>query len=132
MCPNKRGAPNGAKKEEIMASKEELYISIAPDDYRETKSNVLTSQADLLTTLKRLHNLKVLARQKSDFKKRLYRLLSSTVSCVDSVREEIPTTKLPKSIQKEEPSKLKESFSKREEIDNELMLIQEKLRELNS
>ena len=115
-----------------MASKEELYISIPPEDYRETKSNILTGQTDLLRTLKRLHNLKVLARQKNDLKKRLYKLLSSTLSHIDSIQEEVPTTKLPKSIQKEEPSKLKGSFSKQEEIENELILIQEKLRELNS
>lgn len=115
-----------------MASKDELYISISPEDYRKTKSNVLISQADLLITLKRLHNLKVLARQKNDLKKRLYKILSSILSYIDSIKEEVPTTKLPKSIQKEESPKLKESFSRREEIENELIVIQEKLRELNS
>lgn len=115
-----------------MASKEELYVSIDPEDYRKAKSNVLTGQADLLITLKRLHNLKVLARQKTDLKKRLHKILSSTLSYIDLIQEEVPTTKLPKSIQKEEPSKLKESFSKQEKIENELMLIQQKLRELNS
>ncbi|MCK5449992.1 hypothetical protein KAI32_03945 [Candidatus Pacearchaeota archaeon] len=115
-----------------MVSKDELYISIAPEDYRKTKSNVLISQADLLITLKRLHNLKVLSRQKNDFKKRLHKLLSLTLSGIDSIQEEIPTTKLPKSVQKEEPSKLKASFPKRDEINDELILIREKLRELNS
>ena len=115
-----------------MASKEEIYISISPDGYKKNKSNILTSQADLLLTLKRLHNLKVLARQKNDLKKRLYKILSSTLSYIASIQGEMPTPKLPKSIQKEEPDKLKESFSRREEIENELRLIQEKLQELNS
>ena len=115
-----------------MASKDELYISISPEDYRKTKSNILTGQADLLITLKRLYNLKVLARQKNDLKKRLYKILSSTLSYINSIQEEVPTTKLPKSVQKEESPKLKESFSKQEKIENELVLIQDKLRELNS
>ncbi|MFH1238217.1 MAG: hypothetical protein ABIH79_03060 [archaeon] len=115
-----------------MASKEELYLSIAPDDYRGTKSNILTNQADLLGTLKRLHHLKVLAGQKNDFKKRLYKLLSLTLANIDSIQEEMPTPKIPKSIQKEEPAKLKESFLRRDAIEDELRVIQEKLRQLNS
>ncbi len=115
-----------------MASKEELYISITPHKYRETKSQILISQADLLITLKRLHNLKVLARQKNDFKKELYRILCSILPYIDSIQEEIPIPKLPKSIRKEEPVKLEESSSKRDEVENELRLIHEKLRELNS
>ncbi|MCK5321533.1 hypothetical protein KAJ38_03055 [Candidatus Pacearchaeota archaeon] len=115
-----------------MASKGELYISVTSDSYRRAKSQVLISQADLLITLRRLHNLKVLARRKNDFKKELYRLLYSTLSSIDLIQEEIPMPKIPKSIQKEEPVKLKESPSKRDAVENELRLIHEKLRELNS
>ena len=116
-----------------MASKQELYVSITPKDYKENKSNILTSQADLLVILKRLHNLKVLARQKNDLKKRLYKLLSSTLSCIGSIQEEMPASKLPKSIQKEkEFAEVKEYSSNQDDIEDELKLIQKKLRELNS
>lgn len=116
-----------------MASKEELFVSISPSAYRQNKSNILKSQADLLQSLKRLHTLKVLARQKHDFKKRLNKLLSSTTTEVDSIQNKMPTPKVPKTIQKqEEPTtKVKESFAKRDDIEEELKLIQEKLRELN-
>ena len=116
-----------------MASKEELFVSIPPEVYRTNKSNILMSQADLLTTLKRLHNLKVLARQKQDLKKRLHKLFEMVSSEVDSIQNKMPTPKVPKSIHlEEEPTpKIKESFAKRDDIEDELKLIQEKLRELN-
>lgn len=117
-----------------MASKEELYISISPNSYRSNKSHLLTSQADLLITLKRLHNLTILARQKHDLKKKLSKLLSSTLSELESLQEKLPTPKLPKSVQKVEEvrKEKKENFSKRNEIDEELKKIQEKLRQLNA
>ncbi len=116
-----------------MATKEELFVSISPEAYLSNKSNILMSQADLLTTLKRLHNLKVLTRQKQDLKKRLYKLFSIVLSDIDSIQDKMPTPKIPKSIHKEEPEiKIKESFSKRDDIEDELRLIREKLKELNA
>ncbi|MDH3353082.1 MAG: hypothetical protein OEL87_01420 [Nanoarchaeota archaeon] len=117
-----------------MVTKEELYISISPDFYRVNKSNILMNQADLLETLKRFHHLTVLARQKHDLKKRLQKLLASTISDIDSIQNKMPEPKLPRIIQKSrEPSvKIKESFSGRDDIEDELRLIHEKLRELNS
>ena len=79
------------------------------------------SQADLLTTLKRLHHLKILARQKQDLKKKLYKLFASTLSEIDSVQGNMPTPKVPKVVK-----------TKRDDIEDELLAIQEKLRELNS
>ena len=116
-----------------MASKEELFVSISPETYRINKSNILMSQADLLITLKRLHNLKVLARQKQDLKKRLHKLFAMVSSDIDSIQDKMPTPKIPKSVHKEEEPtpKIKESFAKRDDIEDELKLIQEKLRELN-
>ena len=91
------------------------------------------SQADLLTTLKRLHNLKVLARQKHDLKKRLHKLFTMISSDIDSIQDKMPTPKVPKSIHPEEEIKEpKQSFAKRDDIEDELKLIQEKLRELNT
>ena len=92
------------------------------------------SQANLLETLKRLHNLKVLARQKQDLKKRLHKLFSTVLSDIDSLQDKMPTPKVPKSVKKETEveTKVKKSSSKNEEIEDELKAIQEKLRELNS
>lgn len=118
-----------------MASKEELFVSVSPEAYRLNKSNVLMSQADLLATLKRLHNLKVLARQKQDLKNRLHKLFSIVSSDIEALQNKMPTPKIPKSIQKDDEEvkeKTKESFAKRDEIEDELKAIQEKLRELNS
>ena len=117
-----------------MASKEELFVSISPKNYRQNKSNILKSQADLLQILKRFHTLKVLARQKHDYKKKLSKLLSSTTSELDSIQSKIPTPSIPKTIQKQETKTTtpKETFPKRDDIEEELKLIQEKLRELNS
>jgi hypothetical protein len=116
-----------------MATKEELYVSFSPEDYREGKSNVLMAQAELLGTLKRLHKLKVLARQRIDLKKRLHRLFASTISEIDSIQEKVPTPKIPKTVQHtEEPEIKKETFSKRDDIEDELVLINQKIRELNS
>lgn len=116
-----------------MASKEELFISINPEFYRSNKSNILMSQADLLITLKRIHNLKVLARQKQDLKKRLHKLFSSTLSEIDSLQDKMPTPKMPKAIKRDEKidERPKRDFSKRDDIEDELKLIQEKLRQLN-
>jgi len=117
-----------------MATKEELFVSVFPEVYRIGKSNILRSQADLLTTLKRLHNLKVLARQKQDLKKRLHKLFSIVLSDIDSLQDKMPKPKMPKAIRKDDitEEKLKKDFSKRDDIEDELKLIQQKLRELNN
>ena len=114
--------------------KEELYVSVAPEIYRKSKSNVLLNQVDLLQTLKRLHNLKILSNQKYDLKEQLHGLLTSTLSQIDSIQEKMPTPKMPKTIQKHEEIKIKQQIplSKRDEIEDELKLIQAKLQELNS
>ena len=116
-----------------MVDKEELYVSISPDVYRVNKSNILMSQADILETLKRLYHLKVLSIQKQDLKKRLHKLFTLILSDIDSIQDKMPTPKIPKIIQRiEEPEvKIKKDFSKQTGIEEELMLIQEKLRELN-
>lgn len=117
-----------------MATKEELYVLISPNDYRANKLNILMSQADILAILKRLYNLKVLARQKQDFKTKLHKLFASILSDIDLIQNKIPTPKIPKAIQKEEIEKTtaKKDFSKYKNIEEELRLVQEKLRELNS
>jgi hypothetical protein len=116
-----------------MSTKEELFVSVSPEAYRRDKSDVLMSQADLLETLKRIHNLKVLAREKHDLKKRLHKLFSIVQSDIDSLQDKMPTPKVPKTVKKEEVSEEVEEkeFKKRDDIEDELKLIQEKLREIN-
>jgi hypothetical protein len=116
-----------------MASKEELFVSLSPSSYRMGKSGALGGQADLLEVLKHLHNLKVLSRQKQDLKKRLHKLLASTIIEIDSIQDKIPTARVPKAVQKPADSEVepKKDFSKRDDIEEELTKIQEKLRELN-
>jgi len=120
-----------------MASEEELYVLINPDSYRTNKFNILTNQADLLSTLKRLQNLKVLARRKNDLKKKIWKHLITITNSIKTIQKEIPTPQVPKTIKHQEkelnePKEIQESLTKRNEIDNELTEIQEKLRELNS
>lgn len=116
-----------------MDTEEPLYILISPNNYRANKSNILMSQADLLGTLKKLYSLKVLARQKQDLKKRLYKLFTQILSDINSIQDKMPTPKMPKITRKEEVVKtaIKKDFSKYRDIEDELRLIQEKLRELN-
>ena len=117
-----------------MATKEELYVSISPEIYKKNKSNILMNQADLLKTLKHLHNLTILARQKRDLKIRLHKLFEIVISEIDLVQDKIPTPRVPKAVsKKDEPEeKEKKSFSRRKDIEEELKLIQSKLIELNS
>lgn len=117
-----------------MATKEELYVLISPETYRINKSNILMSQSDLLGTLKRLYNLKVLARQKQDLKKRLHKLFTLVLSDINSIQDKMPAPQISKTIQKEgvEETLVKKDFSKQNAIEEELKLIQQKLRELNS
>lgn len=117
-----------------MATKEELFISITPQVYLENKVIALKSQSDLLKTLKHFQNLKVLARQKNDLKTQLHKLMSSVIIQIKSLQTKMPTSKVPKTISHHEESKFKSktTFSKRDEIEEELQLIQSKLKELNS
>jgi len=119
-----------------MASEEELYISITPDIYRTNKLNILTNQADLLSTLKRLQNLKVLARQKRDLKQKILRHLTTILSSIEGIQKGMPTPKVPKIIKKrkeesEMTEEAEEPFTRRAEIEEELRIIQQKLKELN-
>jgi len=123
-----------------MTATEELFISISPGIYRQNKSGILMSEADLLQILKHLQNMKVLSRKKNDLKIQFKKLISSTMSQIKSLQNKMPAPKIPEKIQKKkvpkqnlgEKPKIKKTFSKRDKIENELKLINEKLRELNS
>ncbi len=123
-----------------MASKEELYISIDPSIYRAGKSNLLICQASSLGSLKRMYNLKVLARQKSDLKKILLKLMKSINVNINLIKKRMPTPSVPNTINVKEPvveivetvQKPEKSISKSSSLDLELRMIQEKLTQLNS
>ena len=112
---------------------DEIYVSVQRRDYRINKSNILRSQANLLVSLKSLRNLEILSKQKNDLKKRLHRVVSSTLTEINSLREKLPIVELPKEVKKEikEKTESKKDYSKREAIDTELKLIQEKLQQIN-
>ena len=132
-----------------MASKEEIYLSLNKEDYKNSKSNNLNSQANILKILKHFQNLKILSRQKDDLKKRLHKLSSSLISEIELIQNKMPSSNIPEEIQinikkKEEPLEtpkpkskpkrvvVKRDLNKTQDIEDELKEIREKLNSLNS
>lgn len=130
-----------------MAKSSELFISVPPQMYLESKSSVLMSQAELLQMLKRLQNLRVLSRRKNDLKKNLHTLIGSITKGINLIQKDMPSSTLPKIILKHEKEREKENkkekapevspktkkpLSKRDIIEEELKLINAKLKALNS
>ena len=128
-----------------MASKEEIYLSLNKEDYKNSKSNILNSQANILKILKHFQNLKILSRQKDDLKKRLHKLSSSLISEIELIQNKMPSSNIPEEIQinikkKEEPLEtpkpkskpkrvvVKRDLNKTQDIEDELREIQEKLK----
>ena len=129
---------------------EEVYLSVKVPTYKHSKSQLLECQINLLNSLKRMHNLRVLARQKHDLKKEfsclLVQLKEKLVEIGDSIpKPEVPDVIKEKEIKKEkktskakkdseekaEKKKKKEkNFSRRANIDAELHRIQAKLKSL--
>jgi len=117
-----------------MAKSEDIFVSISPEIYRKSKSNLLEGQIDLLTVIKKLHNLKVLVRQKNDLKIRMHRLLTTISNQTESLQKKMPKPKVPRGIHIHTTfeTKPKRSFSKGDEIEEELKLIKAKLQEINA
>lgn len=121
-------------------SNEALYISLDPEKYKINKSNILNSQVDLLRILKNTYHLKVLRNQKRDLKLKLINLVSGVASSVEDLQKEIPSSVEHEILKKEgtieELPEIKKKVVKPKKetghLDNELLKIQEKLRELNS
>lgn len=123
-------------------SEEELYLSLESKAYKDNKSNILNSQADLLRMLKTTYHLKVLRSQKRDLHLKLRTLFSKVVESVESLEQEFPHPNLKekiktiKSSKNEELEPIKKDTKKAKKdtghLDDELTKIQEKLRELNS
>ncbi len=121
-----------------MATTEELFISISPQSYLKNKSAILMCQSDLLKALKRLQNIKVLTTRRNDYKKQFFHLLSAISKRTELIQNKLPTPQVPKifshkdKIVAEHKKENKKTFSKRDEIEEELQSIQAKLKELNS
>ena len=116
-----------------MALKEELYLSIEPQVYKKNKSNILENQVALLQILKKLHALRILARQKHELKKQLEKLLSTIKTEILTLQNKFPTAELPKTIKPiKEKIKIEQEISRRDDIEEELKIIQEKLKQLNA
>jgi hypothetical protein len=116
--------------------KEEIYISIKPEIYRENKSNILLAQAEFLHSMKRVQNLRILAKQRLELKSELHKFISSILAQVKKLEEKLPNPKIPKELQHKE---IKKSISKKKkidpksmEIDEEIQFINQKLHQLNS
>jgi chaperonin cofactor prefoldin len=132
-----------------MASRNELYLSVNSENYKNSKLNVLNIQANILKILRHFQNLKVLSRQKEDLKKRLHKLSSSLISEIGSIQNKMPSPDIPKEIQekfnkkeesieeikpkiKQKKIVVKRDLNKTHDIEEELKEIREKLNSLNS
>jgi len=118
--------------------KEEVYVSIEQPQYKKSKADILSSQATLLQTLKHIHNLRVYTRRKNDLKNRLRETLQALLTQLDLIQAKMPTPKIPKLKRKKEVIVKKigsaESapvIERRDEVEAELKMIQEKLKRLN-
>lgn len=115
-----------------------LYVSLPPLIYRDAKSQGLASQASLLRMMKHVQKLKILARQKRELRERLIKLSETVEKELKRIENKFPEPKVPKKFRKKKHKKhktkedkldlkIKRDYSKRAEIDDELMQIQEKL-----
>ncbi|MFA4960171.1 MAG: hypothetical protein WC548_00750 [Candidatus Pacearchaeota archaeon] len=111
----------------------EVYVSIENHSYKVNKANILNSEAHLLKSLKNLRNIAILSRQKHDLRKRLQKTIQTILVEINSLKEKLPIIELPREIKKElkEKTETKTDYSKKEAIDTELKLIQEKLQKIN-
>ena len=114
---------------------QELYVSFSPDIYKQNKANILSIQAELLTTLKHLNNLKKIQKQKSKLKNHIKRISKQVSDEIKQIQEDLPTPSVPKSLHRETPTQIaretKELDNKNKDIDDELRAIEEKLARLN-
>lgn len=122
-----------------MAKEKPLYISVDYATYKNSKSTMLSSQVDLLNSMKHIHNLKQIKDDKFKTKMRLYSLFSSLLQDLERIDPKLPDIELPKekkvkeiSVREEPVVKTRRSSPKQESIEAELLEIQEKLRKLNS
>jgi hypothetical protein len=124
-------------------AKEDLYVSIPQDKYRENKQEILNTEITLLNILKHLETIRQIRREKADLKIQLKQQIISMIERVNKLKAELP--ELPaerhgthekhnigiKEITREKHFD-KDSERKMMEIEKELREINDKLRKLNS
>ena len=117
-----------------MSNKEDLYVFIENEGYRNSRSQILESEADLLRIMKNMQNLQILGRQKADLKSHLHTQFEVLLGELNLMERNLPKTPPMRVIEvKEITFEEKEmELSKHDSIDAELREIQEKLRILNS
>jgi predicted alpha/beta superfamily hydrolase len=120
-------------------TKEKVYVSLSPSIYKESKALLLESQISLLNSVKILENLKELRRRKADLKMELERQIYFLLRRIDSLRKEVPKTQsvnLSSGIKEfdeyeiEKPKKVRQVDQRKLTIEQELLEVREKLRQL--
>jgi len=119
-----------------MIKDKELYVSFDYKEYKDNKANILSSQIDLLGSIKHLENLRRIKKQKRNFKLYLHKLFSSVLQSLESLENKLPKPKIPQFLQSPEEIKTfiiesEENRSKQKAVDDELREIQAKLAQLN-
>lgn len=135
-----------------MATKEELYISLDPQEYKQGKTQILNTELDVITTIRHFNSIKKLAKQKALLKARLHKLFDDIAKSTEFIETHMPKPSIPKSLQKSiNPQQNQKVVISRESLsqtakqasqepkmdaqdrrlDNELQEIRNKLRMLN-
>lgn len=114
-----------------------LHILFEREEYKRNKENILSSQIDLLNSMKSIQNLTKIKSEKAKLKIKLKKLFSSLSDDLENIQEKIPDPKIPRKskIQSSKKPEIEPDFEeqiKEQSIENELLRIQEKLEQLNA
>jgi vacuolar-type H+-ATPase subunit I/STV1 len=125
--------------------KQDLYVSISPEDYKENKQELLNTEIALLNVLKHLEIIRQIRREKAALKMLLKEQIDSAIERVAKLRAELPEIPAEKhfhgihekhmrikEIIKESSHAERESERKFEQIEKELLEINSRLKVLNS
>jgi len=118
-----------------------LYISVEYHNYKQSKSEMLNSQINLLTSMKHLQNLKQIKDEKFKTKLQLYSLLSGLAHKINELESKLPEVDMPEETPIKQPKENNKITVKSQQpepeiedntgIEFELRQVQEKLRRLN-
>lgn len=122
--------------------KDDIYVSFDRIIYKQSRSSLLNMQIDLLNSEKHLEKIKQIRQRKSKLKSNLFLLFTKVINHLDKLEKSMPDDKIPKSIKNkmnepqietslhQEPQI--EKSPEENELDQELIRIQEKLKQLNN
>ncbi len=82
-----------------MATKQELYISLDPQEYKQGKTQILNAELEVITNIRHAKTMKKLAAQKRVLKLRLHKLFENLANSTDFIESHMPTPSIPKSLQ---------------------------------